>query len=77
MIGAGVSQDDPYAPDFVLDFFCLELAHHPCNYPDRPLCASDGRTYSNLCQFQKARCVFREIDFVEFGACSSGANTSP
>ncbi|KAK7088751.1 hypothetical protein V1264_022634 [Littorina saxatilis] len=71
LISVGSGQDDPYDPDFVLDYFCRELSHHPCTFPTRHICASDGRTYNNLCEYQKARCVFREINFVDFKPCAA------
>ncbi|KAK7459428.1 hypothetical protein BaRGS_00038996 [Batillaria attramentaria] len=48
LCGGVLGQDDPYQMDHVLDAFCTELAHHPCNHPPRHICASDGRTYNNL-----------------------------
>ncbi|XP_052073780.1 agrin-like [Mytilus californianus] len=56
-------------PEAVFDFFCLELSHHPCDTDLETICASNGVTYINTCEFEKHRCTHREITIAKFEKC--------
>jgi len=42
-----------------------------CTDVYEPVCASDGKTYSNLCEFRKAKCKNPKLDIVSQGPCDS------
>ncbi|XP_071093233.1 follistatin-like [Haliotis cracherodii] len=64
--GAGVSGEEA-----VLDYFCIELSHEKCPNETETLCGSDGKTYANLCEYEKTKCTHRDLHVADFGACSS------
>ncbi|XP_060555154.1 follistatin-like isoform X3 [Ruditapes philippinarum] len=56
--------------DAVLDFFCTTLSHQQCGPEIQEVCATDGRTYLNYCEYDKARCTHRNLKVKDFGPCS-------
>lgn len=50
-----------------------------CNCPpiDDPHCASDGRTYRNLCEFNCFRENFSDLAFVKLGTCDKPLPEAP
>ncbi|KAK3083873.1 hypothetical protein FSP39_004408 [Pinctada imbricata] len=54
----------------VLDFFCLALAHQDCETDVNYVCGSDATTYLNPCEFEKARCAYREVHLKHEGNCT-------
>jgi len=45
---------------------CLQIT---CDFDYKPVCASDGNTYTNMCILEKAQCRDRSIKFVRGGPC--------
>ncbi|KAL3856216.1 hypothetical protein ACJMK2_010993 [Sinanodonta woodiana] len=54
----------------VLDFFCLELFHIDCPATVDRICGSNGRTYLNFCEYEKARCTHRDLHVLHYGPCA-------
>ncbi|XP_041379000.1 agrin-like isoform X2 [Gigantopelta aegis] len=54
----------------IQDFFCLELAHENCPGGVEKICGTDGFTYLNMCEYEKARCMHRELHVRKFGECT-------
>ncbi|XP_046330536.1 serine protease inhibitor dipetalogastin-like [Haliotis rufescens] len=53
----------------VLDFLCIELSREDCVPELSEVCGSDGFTYRNYCEFQKARCMHRQLKMEHSGYC--------
>ncbi|XP_067670698.1 serine protease inhibitor dipetalogastin-like [Haliotis asinina] len=53
----------------VLDFLCIELSREECVPELNLVCGSDGFTYRNYCEFQKARCMHRKLEMLHNGSC--------
>nr|XP_022336451.1 tomoregulin-2-like [Crassostrea virginica] len=71
----GVTHGPTQAPingsEIAFDIFCLDLFHHDCsNEMAQPLCASDGKTYQNLCEYEKTKCTHRDLKIVKNAPCS-------
>ncbi|KAK4321947.1 hypothetical protein Pmani_007279 [Petrolisthes manimaculis] len=49
---------------------CPQL--HYCSLDHRPVCGSDGRTYNNDCEFQRAACHNRYLSVNYHGQCYGG-----
>ncbi|XP_011413255.3 follistatin-related protein 3 [Magallana gigas] len=59
-----------HGSEAVLDFFCFNLAFKACDAASNPVCGNDTITYTNPCEFEKARCTHRSIHIVHYGNCS-------
>ncbi|XP_046559844.1 follistatin-like [Haliotis rubra] len=55
----------------VLDYFCVELSHQSCPNDTETLCGTDGKTYANVCEYEKSKCTHRDLHVADFGACSN------
>ncbi|XP_046559548.1 serine protease inhibitor dipetalogastin-like [Haliotis rubra] len=53
----------------ILDFLCIELSREDCVPELNQVCGSDGFTYRNYCEFQKARCMHRKLKMEQSGSC--------
>ncbi|XP_052802796.1 agrin-like [Mya arenaria] len=56
--------------DVVFDFLCTSLSHKDCPTEVSKVCASDGRTYTNFCEYEKSKCTHRDLTLVTYGDCS-------
>ncbi|XP_060571721.1 agrin-like [Ruditapes philippinarum] len=61
-----------HGSEIVLDFQCVLLSHRDCQpaYNEK-LCGTDGRTYRNFCEYEKARCTHRDLHVAKFGDCNA------
>jgi len=50
---------------------CKKMMNMLCTAVFKPVCASDGKTYSNLCEFKKAKCKNTALKLVSKGPCDS------
>ncbi|XP_060555156.1 ovomucoid-like [Ruditapes philippinarum] len=50
--------------DVVFDFLCTSLSHMDCPADDDKVCADDGYTYRNYCEFEKQKCTHRDLQLV-------------
>jgi len=55
---------------------CNNIVNSPCADDNTPLCANDGNTYDNYCQFNKGRCYQPDLVIAYAGQCS-GTDTFP
>ncbi|KAL4239100.1 negative regulation of serine-type peptidase [Mactra antiquata] len=53
----------------IVDFFCTSLSKEDCPTSVSKVCASDGRTYLNYCEYEKAKCTHRDLSVASFGDC--------
>ncbi|XP_067670697.1 uncharacterized protein [Haliotis asinina] len=53
-----------------LDIICRAIMHFNCPSTPEPVCGSDGKTYPNECEFEKARCTHRHLHVASFGPCN-------
>ncbi|KAH3884792.1 follistatin-like isoform X2 [Dreissena polymorpha] len=67
----GLTTPDPVkGAELVLDFMCTSLSHMNCPVEEAKVCASNGRTYRNYCEYEKAKCTHRDISVVSYGDCT-------
>merc|ERR1712179_437509 len=63
---------DPVAgAEVVFDFLCSSLSHTTCPLEESKVCATDGRTYSNHCEYEKAKCTHRDLEVVSYSECTA------
>jgi len=55
---------------------CNNIVNSACADDNTPLCANDGNTYDNYCQFNKGRCYQPDLVIAYPGQCS-GTDTFP
>ncbi|KAL8577476.1 hypothetical protein ACOMHN_021928 [Nucella lapillus] len=67
--GSSRASERPGGEDTVYRFFCLRLAHQQCGADLTVLCGSNGVTYTNLCQFEKARCEDQSLTVTSYLTC--------
>ncbi|XP_048251977.1 agrin-like isoform X2 [Haliotis rufescens] len=53
-----------------LDIICRAIMHFNCPSTPEPICGSDGKTYPNECEFEKAKCTHRNLHAASFGPCN-------
>jgi len=62
--------------DVYLTDVCNQVVNTPCGSESNPLCATDGKTYLNYCEFAKSRCYLTALQIAYTGQCS-GTDTFP
>ncbi|KAK7087734.1 hypothetical protein V1264_021746 [Littorina saxatilis] len=62
--------------DIYLTAVCNQVVNTPCGTESNPLCATDGKTYLNYCEFAKSRCYLTALQIAYTGQCS-GTDTFP
>ncbi|XP_045171155.1 serine protease inhibitor dipetalogastin-like isoform X2 [Mercenaria mercenaria] len=55
--------------EVIVDFFCTSLSKTNCPTEIEKVCATDGRTYNNYCEYEKAKCTHRDIGVASYGDC--------
>uniref|UniRef100_A0A670IMV2 Kazal-like domain-containing protein n=1 Tax=Podarcis muralis TaxID=64176 RepID=A0A670IMV2_PODMU len=50
---------------------------HCSRSPTKPLCASDGRTYESMCDYQRAKCRDASLSVVHRGRCKGCISFTP
>ncbi|KAH3885169.1 agrin-like [Dreissena polymorpha] len=61
-----------HGSELVLDFQCAVLGHRGCEPAiNEKICGTDGITYQNFCEYEKARCMHRELHVAKLGDCSA------
>ncbi|KAL3856215.1 hypothetical protein ACJMK2_010992 [Sinanodonta woodiana] len=55
--------------DAIQDFFCTQLSHINCPLTADQMCATDGKTYRNGCEYEKQRCTHRDLHLDYVGTC--------
>ncbi|XP_048251908.1 ovomucoid-like [Haliotis rufescens] len=53
----------------ILEFFCILLSREDCVPELDEICATDGYTYRNYCEFQKSKCMHKQLKVNNFGRC--------
>ncbi|XP_046559778.1 agrin-like [Haliotis rubra] len=53
-----------------LDIICRAIMNFDCPITPEPVCGSDGKTYPNECEFEKAKCTHRHLHVASFGPCN-------
>ncbi|XP_061196270.1 tomoregulin-2-like [Saccostrea echinata] len=67
----GPTQKPVNGSEIAFDIFCLDLFHHDCsNEMTEALCASNGKTYQNLCEYEKTKCTHRDLHIVKNAPCN-------
>ncbi|XP_060555164.1 follistatin-like [Ruditapes philippinarum] len=51
--------------DVVFDFFCTNLSHMNCPVGGEKVCADDGYTYANYCEYEKQKCTHRRLQVLD------------
>uniref|UniRef100_H3ARZ0 Kazal-like domain-containing protein n=1 Tax=Latimeria chalumnae TaxID=7897 RepID=H3ARZ0_LATCH len=46
-----------------------ECNHHCMGSPQKPVCASNGRTFMSRCEFQRAKCRDPQLEIAYRGSC--------
>jgi len=67
----GTTVSSVLGQEAVLDFFCTQLSHRECDTDMDMICATDGFTYFNYCEYDKHRCTHRDVHVDHFGPCLS------
>lgn len=57
--------------EVIVDFFCKSLSKMDCPTDIENVCGTDGRTYNNYCEFEKAKCTHRGLGVVTFDSCTT------
>ncbi|XP_048767536.2 follistatin-like [Ostrea edulis] len=67
----GPTQKPMNGSEIAFNIFCLDLFHHDCtNEVPQVLCASNGQTYQNLCEYEKSKCTHRDLHIVKNAPCT-------
>ena len=63
-----------YLPLLYLLILDFDTCDYPCIAVYKPVCGTDGRTYSNSCELSKATCKSKgKIQFEHEGKCFGGS----